>query len=172
MGSIVRKDSKSSRKLKDLSAENKRLKAELKAKNEEIKYLSYHDELTGLYNRKFVYEELERLKELGSFPISVIIVSLNKLKMINENHGHTQGDKYIKKAADLLQKNFKEGEILARIAGDELAVILKETDQEQADKIADKIINSFAQTNQDNNEEFPLSVSLGTSTMDAREAEV
>ena len=152
---------------KMLKNENKILKAELKGKNKKIKYLSYHDELTGLYNRKFVYEEIDRLKKSGSFPISVIIASLNKLKMINETHGHTQGDKYIKKAADLLKNNFNQGVILARIAGDELAVILKKTEQEHANRIADEINNSFEQANENNNEKFPLSISLGTSTMDA-----
>ncbi|ADQ15736.1 GGDEF domain-containing protein [Halanaerobium hydrogeniformans] len=158
--------------LQRLLEENKGLKAELEAKTKEIKYLSYHDELTGLYNRKFVYEEVKRLKESDSFPISVIIISLNKLKMINENHGHTQGDKYIKKAADLLKKNFNEGEILARIAGDELAVVLKKTEQEQVDKIAEQLNNSFDQANINNSKEFSLSIALGTSTMDARDAEV
>lgn len=133
-----------------------------------IEYLSFHDELTGLYNRRFINIEVKRLTNSRKLPISIIIGDLDKLKNLNDNYGHTQGDKYIKKASDILKCIFRNEDIIARIGGDEFAILLPETDEEMADKICDRIRDSFINAD---NDDFPtpLSISLGCATMNSKD---
>jgi diguanylate cyclase (GGDEF)-like protein/PAS domain S-box-containing protein len=130
-----------------------------------IEYLSFHDELTGLYNRRFINTEVKRLTNSRKLPISIIIGDLDKLKTVNDNYGHSQGDKYLKKASEILKCTFRSEDIIARIGGDEFAVLLPETDAEMAEKICDRIRESFNQANENDEFPIPLSISLGSSTM-------
>lgn len=107
----------------------------------ELKYLSFHDEMTGLYNRRYFEIELERLNKSRNLPISIVIGDLDNLKFINDNFGHKMGDEYIKKAAEILKNNFRDGDIIARIGGDEFAVILPDTNSETALEISKRIKN-------------------------------
>ncbi|MDZ5726619.1 PAS domain S-box protein [Acetobacterium sp. K1/6] len=66
-----------------------------KAQNERIEYLSYHDHLTGLYNRRYFEEELKRIDGRRHFPLSIIMGDINNLKMINDAFGHLAGDRVI-----------------------------------------------------------------------------
>lgn len=129
-----------------------------------IEYLSFHDELTGLYNKRYINIELQRLCNSRKLPISIIIGDLDKLKTLNDNYGHTHGDKYLKKASDILKCIFRNEDIIARIGGDEFAILLPETDKKLAEKICDRIKDSF---NKADNDDFPipLSISLGCATM-------
>ena len=69
----------------------------LRKKTEErIKYISFHDQLTGLYNRRYFENEMERLNKSRKLPISIIIGDLDGLKYINDNYGHKMGDRYKK----------------------------------------------------------------------------
>jgi diguanylate cyclase (GGDEF)-like protein/PAS domain S-box-containing protein len=105
----------------------------------ELKYLSFHDELTGLYNRRYFEKELERLNQSRNIPISIIIGDLDDLKYINDNFGHKIGDKYIIKAAEIIKNNFRDEDIVARIGGDEFAILLPETPNETAAEISERI---------------------------------
>jgi diguanylate cyclase (GGDEF)-like protein len=62
-----------------------------KRAKKENEYLSNHDELTDLYNRRYFNEEIKRLDDSRQYPISIIIGDLNKLKKINDNYGHIMG---------------------------------------------------------------------------------
>jgi diguanylate cyclase (GGDEF)-like protein/PAS domain S-box-containing protein len=117
--------------------------SERKQKEEKIKYLSFHDKLTELYNRRYFENEMERLNQSRKLPISIIIGDLDNLKYINDNFGHKKGDQYIKKAAELISDNFREEDITARIGGDEFAVLLPETDYDTALEICGRIKSSF-----------------------------
>jgi diguanylate cyclase (GGDEF)-like protein/PAS domain S-box-containing protein len=131
--------------------------SERKKKEERIKYLSFHDELTGLYNRRYFETEMERLNNSRKLPISIIIGDLDNLKYINDNFGHKKGDQYIKKAAELISDNFRNEDIAARIGGDEFAVLLPETDYNTALEICARIKKSFK-----NSDEYKkLAISLG-----------
>ena len=71
---------------------------------EKILYLSYHDNLTGLYNRHFMEKELERQELKGNLPLSVIMADVNGLKLANDVFGHAEGDKLLQKAAEAIKK--------------------------------------------------------------------
>ncbi|MGM0500325.1 MAG: GGDEF domain-containing protein [Bacillota bacterium] len=111
----------------------------LKRKNEEIKYLSFHDEMTGLHNRRYFENKLAELNNPAEHNLSVIIADINNLKTINDNHGHKKGDQYIKSAAELLKSELREKDIISRIGGDEFAIILPHTDKEKCKRIVKRL---------------------------------
>ncbi|MDZ7838133.1 MAG: histidine kinase N-terminal 7TM domain-containing protein [Actinomycetota bacterium] len=88
-----------------------------KKAEQKIKYLSFHDSLTGLYNRYFFEEELKRLDTERMYPISIIIGDVNGLKLINDTFGHNQGDKLLRKIAQILKDCFRKEDIWPSGAG-------------------------------------------------------
>lgn len=115
-----------------------RIKAE-----EEIIYLSYHDPLTGLYNRRFFAEELSRLDVERNLPISIIVGDMNELKLVNDIFGHALGDLLIKKTAEVLKKVCRADDIIARVGGDEFTILLPKTKPEEAEGIISRIKSEF-----------------------------
>jgi diguanylate cyclase (GGDEF)-like protein/PAS domain S-box-containing protein len=112
---------------------------ERKRKEEEIRYLTYHDISTGLYNSN--YFDLMRGVYCQSppMPLSVIMCDLNGLKLINDAFGHTEGDKLLREAARLLMSCARPVDIIARIGGDEFCILLPDTDFSEVQAMADKI---------------------------------
>ncbi len=100
---------------------------ETRVKNE---YLSYHDQLTGLFNRRFFEEELRRLDSPRNMPLAVVMIDVNGLKMINDAFGHERGDELLITVSNVLSLACREGEIISRIGGDEFVVLLPNTDRE------------------------------------------
>ena len=105
----------------------------------EIEYLSFHDYLTGLYNRRFFEEELLRLDNVKHLPLSVIMIDVNGLKLTNDAFGHQTGDALLKKAAEIIVSACPSGQLVARTGGDEFSVILRKTSSEQAHRICKNI---------------------------------
>lgn len=99
---------------------------------EEIIYLSYHDYLTGLTNRRYYEETLEKAKGAGFWPLSVVMADINGLKLVNDAFGHLAGDEMIIQVTNLLKKSFPKKVILSRIGGDEFVAILPKTSREEA----------------------------------------
>lgn len=110
-------------------------------KNDEdrLRYLSTHDQLTGLYNRAFFDAEMNRIGASRDFPVSIVIADINGLKQINDSGGHEKGDQAIRKAAESIMTAFRAGDVVARIGGDEFAILLPKTDEETAQDIAHRI---------------------------------
>ncbi len=107
--------------------------------DEKIRYLSYHDQLTGLYNRHYLDEEMKRLDTVRQLPISIIMADLNGLKLVNDTYGHLSGDKILKRAAIILKNICREDDILARFGGDEFILYLPRTAEVEAQKICSRI---------------------------------
>lgn len=134
---------------------------EEKQRNENIAYLSYHDQLTGLYNRRFFREELARLDTERSLPLTLVMADINGLKMANDAFGHRLGDEIIQATAELLKKEFRRSDILSRIGGDEFVAILPNTDSKTAQKIVERI---YGEMEGRKVESVLLSVSFGWQT--------
>ena len=113
--------------------------SKLKEKEDQIKYLSFHDQLTGLYNRRFYEEELRRLDTDRNLPISIIMADANGLKLVNDSFGHKAGDLMLKKIAHILKKNCRREDVVARIGGDEFSLILPRTDKSRVEEIIKNI---------------------------------
>lgn len=105
------------------------------AKEREIEYLSYHDGLTGLYNRRFFEEEIRRLDMPRNLPITLVVGDVNGLKVINDGFGHPTGDQLIQSAALAIKNSCRNDEIIARTGGDEFAILLPGVTEEEADKV-------------------------------------
>ncbi len=142
---------------------------DLKSYEEQLRYLSLHDQLTGLYNRTFFETEMDRLENSREYPISVISTDLDGLKLINDTMGHHSGDRLLKAAGDLLHKSLRSSDMLARIGGDEYAALLPNTDHKTSEKIAKRIRNNIARHNSEN-PDMPISLSLGLATAADNEA--
>lgn len=133
---------------------------------ERLKYMSVHDTLTGLYNRAYFEEELARLERGRKFPVSVLIADLDGLKMINDRFGHAAGDDALCQAARILQGAFRAEDGLARIGGDEFAVLLPEVDRGEAEEIMERVRLSLAAYNQVSSGPL-LNISIGCATCTA-----
>ena len=114
---------------------------EEKLKQDKILYMSTHDSLTGLYNRRFFDEELKRLDIESNLPISIVIGDLNGLKLTNDAFGHHQGDILIQKATEAIQGACRNEDILARWGGDEFILLLPKTSKEKTEEIVGRIRN-------------------------------
>lgn len=110
-----------------------------KAKEEEIRYLSIHDSLTGLYNRNFFEEKMHEFNNYSINHLSVVIGDMNGLKLTNDVFGHFVGDQLIKKCAAILLAAGKENYVTVRWGGDEFAVILPNAGEEEAIMFCEKV---------------------------------
>ena len=131
---------------------------EKKKKQTEIEYLSFHDQLTGLYNRRFFEIELERLNTASNLPLTLAILDINGLKLANDAFGHTVGDKVLQKVAELIKKECRADDIIARIGGDEFVIILPKTNSNQAGRIMERLGEA---TSKEKVEFLNLSISCG-----------
>jgi diguanylate cyclase (GGDEF)-like protein len=138
--------------------------SERKKKENEIAYLSYHDLLTGLYNRSFFENEKRRLDTESSLPLSVIIADINGLKLINDAFGHNMGDRVLKSVAAFIKSCIRDKDIAARVGGDEFCIILPQTDSVTAQKICSNIYQTCGKYKNKSNKTFYPSISLGHST--------
>jgi diguanylate cyclase (GGDEF)-like protein/PAS domain S-box-containing protein len=105
----------------------------------ELEYLSFHDQLTGLYNRRFFVEELKRLDTKRNYPLAVIMADVNGLKLINDSFGHAAGDELLIKTAEAIRKGCRADDIICRIGGDEFIVLLPNTDMLEAESVVQRI---------------------------------
>ncbi len=108
----------------------------------ELLYKTYHDELTGLYNRNYLNVKLNDFDNLNNLPLSVIIGDLNGLKITNDTLGHLEGDKLIKITSKIFKKTCREGDYIFRTGGDEFLMLLPETTKKEAEKLCNRIKNA------------------------------
>ncbi len=135
---------------------------ERKRTEERLRYMSSHDILTGLYNRFYFEQELARLERSRHFPLSVIIADMDDLKVINDTRGHAAGDEILTVAALLFKEAFRNEDVVARIGGDEFAVLLPDTDEKTGKMIMGRIRDSLRTWNETHHE--PVNLSLGMDT--------
>ncbi len=135
----------------------------------DLEYLSYHDRLTGTYNRIYFEEELKRLDTGRQLPLSIIIADLNNLKYLNDSYGHFEGDKLLKKAAIVLKKSCRKEDILARWGGDEFTMLLPQTTFKSAEKIKQRIEQLAAK---ESIKGLPVSLAIGVATKKKEEVNV
>lgn len=144
--------------------------SERKQAEERIRYLSFNDPLTGLYNRAFFQEELKRLDTQRQLPMSIIMGDLNSLKLINDAFGHHKGDAVLKAAADVLRTSCRREDIIARLGGDEFVVLLPMTNAEVAEEICNRIKNNCKKT-EETADQVSLALGMATRTDIAQDIE-
>ena len=130
---------------------------------EEVQRLALTDSLTGIFNRTFFEAELLRLEKGRDFPVSIIVADLDNLKDINDKYGHTSGDALLKTTVHVLRDVFRADEIIARIGGDEFAVLLPGIDEAKVSQIIMRIDEKIKSHNE-NYSGLPLQLSVGAAT--------
>ncbi len=134
-----------------------------------IKYLSFHDSLTKLYNRNFFEEEVKRLDSERLLPISLIIGDVNGLKLINDTFGHKKGDELLCSISKILKNCFRKEDIVARWGGDEFIAILPQTSNKDAQRIIKRIKKRcFSESCR----QLTLSISLGCATKESKDQDL
>lgn len=129
---------------------------------DELRYLGQHDQLTGLYNRTFFYEELRRFEALCYNPVGLIVCDVDGLKLINDSLGHNAGDVLLTEAANIIKKCFRDSDIIARIGGDEFVALLPNSTNSIVEGGCQRISDAISNYNL-SNPFIPLSISVGFS---------
>jgi diguanylate cyclase (GGDEF)-like protein len=136
------------------------IRAQHRRYQEELEYVTLHDSLTGLYNRLYFENELQRLEGGRSYPVSIISADLDGLNLINDTFGQKYGDQALKVCAELLKAPLRKGDVLARVGSDEFAAIIPRTDNIAVTGIVGLIGNEVDKYNREN-QDLPISISIG-----------
>ena len=135
-----------------------------------LEYLVDHDFLTGLYNRRHFEQELahevDRAARYGS-PGAVLLIDVDNFKTVNDTFGHMAGDDLLKGIAGLLKHRMRHTDILARVGGDEFAVLLPQTNATQATAVADDFVKALdKQAAMLANQSIRITASVGVASFD------
>lgn len=140
-----------------------------KLNKRELKFLNSHDDLTGLFNRSELLEIIADYDQEEFLPCSVAIGDINGLKIINKSFGFKHGDYFIKKAGEIIQQCIGPEAILCRWAGDEYALLLPNTTEEETEKILKKISRRCQEIKV---KDLSLSLSFGYATRESPEEDL
>ena len=136
-----------------------------------LKEMALRDSLTGLYNRRAFDEQLRKLFEMASRygrHLALLLVDLDHFKEINDSHGHQAGDLILREAARCIERCVRAADHVARYGGEEIAVIMPETDENQAFTAAERVrqVLELWEFRLDSGETLTLTVSIGVAGLD------
>jgi len=153
--------------------EERRLREQLAALNEELKKLSTTDALTGLANQRYLSDWLKTEFEVVSrydIPLAAIMIDLDNFKKVNDEHGHLFGDHVLKEVAGIIREQSRRADVAARYGGEEFAVILPNTDGYAAANLANRIHAAVrGHTFTDGEHRTRITASFGISTFPSEE---
>ena len=147
------------KKIKCIAVVSKNI-TDLKKTEERLKYLSLHDPLTGLYNRAYFEEEIHRLDNSRFELVGLIVCDIDGLKLINDSLGHNKGDDLLITASRVIKESFREGDVVARVGGDEFAILLPNSPKSKVENICQRIkraVHAYSKKNA----LLPLSIATG-----------
>lgn len=144
--------------------------------HEKLKFLAYHDPLTGLLNRRVMESVLERefsrAKRYFSV-LSVVFIDLDNFKQVNDKYGHDVGDEFLKHVAGVFSSMTRRSDVVARFAGDEFVFLLPETQARQAEAFMERIVARLNNNPllDEQGKEIPGSFSYGIASSDEKDIE-
>lgn len=128
----------------------------------QLREIGYTDRLTGLYNRAYFEEYIKYIRCNKRKYLSIIMGDLNGLKVVNDTWGHLEGDRFIVKIASIIKSLCRESDAIFRWGGDEITILLPDTDEKTAEEISINILNACKE---EKNESIPISIALGIATI-------
>ncbi len=146
-----------------LASAMEKMRRSLREREDNLKDLGYRDPLTGVYNRHFLYEEMERFNRTAAYPITLIVADIDDLKVVNDRDGHAAGDVHILRCVKHMSSVLREEDALFRVGGDEFVLLLPETSREVGEKILARLEDQLESVDGDENRS-DLSISFGLAT--------
>jgi diguanylate cyclase (GGDEF)-like protein len=147
--------------------------AQLQQRVEQLDQLAHQDTLINLPNRRGFMRELERLVDRAKrygHRAAMLFVDLDGLKMINDSFGHRAGDEALIQVAALLTNGVRRSDVVARIGGDEFAILLENANEESAHETAARLVDLVCGCEfRHDGDELPLSVAIGVAMIDGSE---
>lgn len=131
---------------------------EKQIQREELLFLSSHDKLTGLLNRQSFYAKLHELDVPKHYPLVLMLLDVNGLKLINEAYGHATGDSLLNEIAIILQRPWLKAQVVGRVDGDEFALLFPNATEEIAQRVSNEIQEVLAE---EAFQGYALSISYG-----------
>jgi two-component system, cell cycle response regulator len=150
------------------------LEDELKVKNDMLKKLAITDELTQLFNRRYLIqrleEELAKIKRYN-YTLSVLMLDIDHFKRINDTQGHSKGDMALEQLAEVIKKNIRAIDIPCRYGGEEIMIIFSFTSYEGVYEVAQKLLKKVQEHDFGTAEQpFKFTISIGLLTLDDKDA--
>ncbi|HEY8133750.1 MAG TPA: EAL domain-containing protein [Thermoanaerobaculia bacterium] len=138
---------------------------ERKHTEQQMEYQSYHDSLTGLANRRLFQEHLTlaiALAQRKRRPVAVLFLDLDHFKVVNDSLGHTMGDTLLREIATRLRTSVREGDVVARVGGDEFTIVLQELEKkEDAAAMAQRVLRIVAEPIDVDGQRLYITTSIG-----------
>lgn len=137
-----------------------------KSMEEKLRYLSFHDQLTGLYNRNYFEEVAIHSIALNQESLGIIVCDVDGLKLVNDILGHQHGDKILREAAGVLKQCFTNNEMIARIGGDEFVILLPSISHQEIEEVQQKLYDQVHKVNSGNTgTKLSMSVGIAVNTV-------
>ncbi|MGB7594246.1 MAG: HD domain-containing phosphohydrolase [Erysipelotrichaceae bacterium] len=133
-----------------------------------MEYIAYHDQLTDCYNGRYYEEFIERQNDIEAFPISLIRINVNGLKLINEKFNHRTGDALLQTVAKTIKQTCRESAMIARIGSNEFIIVYKNQTKNHLRKFVSVLNHAF---DDETVEGMKVSVSLGYATWENPDAD-
>ncbi len=152
----------------------KRMTQSLSERSQNLEQAATTDGLTGMHNRRYfddaMVEYLNAFREIGK-PVGMMILDLDHFKVINDTHGHDVGDEVLRRVANCLMEFTRYHDVVARLGGEEFAVLSPNTSERQLHALADRIRTAISDLRiASGNVTLRVTVSIGLATWDGREA--
>ena len=141
-----------------LASTYNRIYEENRSQKEELEYEASHDQLTGVYNRKG-FEQI--LKQADHADMALLLIDVDRFKKINDTYGHAAGDRVLERVTNILAANFRTGDALCRIGGDEFVLFLQSNERLGRDVIREKIDRINGELQKGDLDTPPTSISVG-----------
>lgn len=129
---------------------------------EQLRHLSFHDSLTGLYNRAYLEQEIVRIANGRFNPVGFISCDVDGLKLVNDTLGHPAGDSLLVSVGQIIKSCFRDSDVVARIGGDEFAALMPNSSGEIVQRACRRIKDKVAEHNR-SHPKMPVSISVGWS---------
>jgi len=143
------------------------LENQLREKNQLLEYMSYHDTLTNLPNRRLLEEFAEKMLTLAkreNKPLSILFMDLDRFKPINDVYGHQMGDEVLKLVAKRLEKFGRSSDTISRYGGDEFVILAYDCSKQDATALAERLVKAIEEPMKIDQLTLQLSASVGIAT--------